>query len=42
MPPRPGFAPWEILMVMPLTSGSSAFSANFSGLKVPSSLRQPN
>ena len=41
MPPRPGFAPWEILMVMPLTSGSSAFSANFSGLKVPSSLRQP-
>lgn len=41
MPPRPGLAPWDILMVMPLTSGSAALAANFSALNVPSPFRQP-
>ena len=40
-PPWPGLAPWLIFSSMSLTCGSRAFSAKRSGLKVPSSLRQP-
>ena len=40
-PPSPGLAPWESLMVMPLTSGRVAFSANRAGLNFPSGVRQP-
>ena len=40
-PPWPGLAPWLSLISIIRTCGSQAFCANFSGLKLPSSLRQP-
>ena len=40
-PPWPGFAPCDSFTSIILTCGSAACFANLSGLKVPSSLRQP-
>ncbi len=40
-PPKPGLAPWDILIETALTAGSAAFSRNFSASKWPSGVRQP-
>ena len=40
-PPCPGLAPCESFSSTIFTSGSRATAANFSALKLPSSLRQP-
>lgn len=40
-PPSPGLAPWESLIEIALTDGSTALSRNFSASKWPSGVRQP-
>ncbi|MCY1462155.1 hypothetical protein D9M71_798970 [compost metagenome] len=40
-PPSPGLAPWESLMVMPLTCSLDALRAKRSGSKFPWASRQP-
>ncbi|MNT99638.1 hypothetical protein D3C72_2425410 [compost metagenome] len=40
-PPCPGLAPWLSLSSIIFTCGSCALAAKRSGLKLPSSLRQP-